>query len=322
MSYSIDEINFIVYNNRSFNGTTRNFFPNIENIELFLELEKKYIWLNQKYKVDRSIVIPKEEIDLSKDDIFLDSSKVDICHEHIIKSVNNFSKSEYEFLVNRGISDDIIIKYNLGSLSSIKDTNILEYIGATTHPILRGIFGDGVCDGIIIPQFINGRFSKCDIRKLNEITKFKYNDSIPGVYVYGIDSIAQGDEVWITEGTFDTIAMLENGYKSLSCSTSKLSILQLYTIMRKLPSKINIFTDKDAVGYNNSFVMCKFFNMCGIKSSIYQSKYCKDASEHFFEKEYSVDDIEEKKITVDDFINVNDSVEFNFFEYLKNRKFN
>lgn len=319
--YSINEINFIIYNNRSFNGTSKHFLPKISNLEKFLDIENKYNWLNKLYKVDRSITISKEKIDLTQKDIELDQQKVDYCHDAIMKSINDFSVLEHQFLTNRGISSDIALKYNLGSLSSIKDVNVLEYIGATTHPILRGFFGDGLCDGIIIPQFLDGKFKKCDIRKLNEVTKFKYNDSIPGIYVYGINDILEGDEIWITEGMFDTFALLENGCKSVSCSSSKLSILQLYTILESKPSFINIFTDKDSVGYNNSFIMCKFFNMCGVPSKIYQSKYCKDASEHFFEKNLTFNDIDEKKVTIDDFNDIDKSPEFDFFDYLEKRKF-
>jgi len=96
--------------------------------------------------------------------------------------------------------------------------------------------------------------------------------------------------------------------------------IQLYKLLEKSPKLINIFCDNDRVGLKTGLVLNKFFNLVGVESKTYHSKYCKDSSEHIFEKKLTVDDFEELKITKR-MIEDNGDNSFNFLRYLQKRKF-
>ena len=62
--------------------------------------------------------------------------------------------------------------------------------------------------------------------------------------------------------------------------------------------------------------------MYGIPVDIYQSMYCKDAFEHFIEKKYSFNEVEQTAVTkelLDELEPDNKEVSKSMLEYLKNR---
>ena len=116
------------------------------------------------------------------------------------------------------------------------------------------------------------------------------------------------------------IALREQDIKAVSPSSAMWSGMQLYQLLEKNPSKIVIFCYNDRVGLKTGLVLNKFFNLFQIPSVTIHSKNCKDAAEHFFENNYSFDDLETIRITREMIEEKNDN-SFDFLKYLQKRKF-
>jgi hypothetical protein len=218
-------------------------------------------------------------------------------------------------------------KWKLFGLSQIKDKRELEIIGSTVHPTMSKFLNDAIeSGGIVIPLFDKDEnLINCAVRKIglesNGSTRtLKYTLACPDVPVWGLDDINEGDEFWITEGIFDTMAMYELGEKSVSCSSAMWSGIQLYQLLEKKPKMIKFFSDNDEVGLRTSAILQDFFLQYDIPSKIYISEDYKDASELYFLKKMNLSILKEIEVT-DDMINLNKDNSFNFIEHLKNRKF-
>lgn len=321
MKYSISELGFILYNNRSVNGVIQNFLdPNMDAIKL-IDIEKKFDWVKSLYSdVDKMVEVDLSLLDIIAEDITLYPKDIDELTEFFKSHSGIFSEDETNFLLNRRIPLSIIDEWGFLGLSNFKDYKDLEKIGATCHPILSKFLKDGIDEGgIVQPLYENGRLVNCSIRRITDVGKLKYTLAIPDIPVWGLGDI-EGEEIWICEGLFDMIALREMGVKSVSPSSAMWSGIQLYKLIEKKPKNIIIFADNDQVGLKTGAVMHKFFSLIGIPSIIYHSKYCKDACEHFYEKSFGFDDIEEIKITKD-MIKDKDDNSFDFLRYLQKRKF-
>ncbi len=322
MKYSIKEIGFILYNNRSVDGTIKNFLdPNMDPIKL-IDIEKKFDWCKSLYADLESMV----EVDISLlnvegDDEVVTPNQLSEITEVFTTNVGKFSESEEQFLIDRKFPLDVAVKWGFLGLSNFTNTEHLRRIGATCHPILQTFLEDGIDEGgIVQPLFENGKLVNCSIRRITDVGKLKYTLAVPDVPVWGLDDIMDGDEVWICEGLFDMITLREFGVKSVSPSSAMWSGLQLYKLCEKNPSKIVVFVDNDRVGLKTGLIMVKFFNLMGISSVTIHSTKAKDASEHFWELGLTSDDLEPIKITRQ-MIELKDDNSFNFLKYLQTRKF-
>ncbi len=251
-----------------------------------------------------------------------------------MENIGNFSQDEFEYLINRGIGEQTILEHKLLGLSSIIDLEHLKMIGATSHPVLKQFLDDGIENGgIIIPLFENDKLVNCAIRKLNigkdNLTEkfdpsrtktLKYSLACPDIPVWGLDNINEGEEIWITEGIFDMMALRKLGRKSVSCSSAMWSAIQLYRILEKKPSSIVIVSDNDNVGLRVSKTLKDFFKDYRINTKVVISKIGKDPAEHYFQKGKGLEDFIEIEIT-NDMIDLKIDDSFNFINYLKNRSF-
>ena len=138
--------------------------------------------------------------------------------------------------------------------------------------------------------------------------------------VWGLDNIFEDDEIWLTEGIFDMIAVNKMGKKAVSCSSAMWSGIQLYKVLEKKPSQITIVADNDNVGLRTASVLRDLFDYYLIPTKIMVSKFAKDAAEHYFQKMRNSDDLIEVEIT-DDMIIDSREVSFDFLKHLKNRSF-
>jgi hypothetical protein len=321
MKWSNQDLAFILYNNRSVDGVVRHFFPN--NLDPFklINLEKKLDWSKYFYENNQRFVeIESNKLDLDGDDITVKPEDIHSLTDIVLKSHNELSGFELEYLLNRGITQDIINQYKIGGLSSIKDYNHLVILNATCHPVLKPVLEDGIeGGGIIIPLFENGELINCAIRKLSDIGKLKYSLACPDIPVWGLGDINESDEIWICEGLFDMMALRSEGKKSVSVSSAMWSGPQLYLLLEKKPGFINILCDKDQVGMKTGAILSRFFNVEGIPNQTWICKSGKDAAEIIFEKKIGISDISPIKITKEMIGKQDDS--FNFLKYLENRKF-
>lgn len=321
MKWPIKDLAFILYNNRSVDGVVKFFFnKNVDPFRL-MHLEKKLDWSKSFYeKNQRFIELESNKLDLTAGDVIVKPEDIDSLTDVVLESNLNISGNELDYLINRGISRDIIDTYKIGGLSFIKDYNHLTILNATCHPVLRPVLEDGIeGGGIIIPLFENGRLVNCAIRKLSDIGKLKYSLACPDIPVWGLNNIEVGDEIWLCEGLFDMMALISIGKKAVSVSSAMWSGPQLYSLLEKKPGFINILCDKDQVGMKTGAILSKFFNVEGVYNNTWVCKSGKDAAEIIFEKKLDISDIEPIKITKE-IIGVQDD-SFNFLKYLENRKF-
>lgn len=320
MRYSKHELTFILFNNRSVDGVVKNFLPqySIDGLKL-IKLEQKLDWCKKIYELDQKFVeIDIRELDVEAQDIIV--SPDDFVQIQSQLQFGKFSESEYNYLINRGIHDEIIKEWNIFGLSTIQDQRTLEIINATCHPVLKTILEDGISEGgIAIPLVEEGKVTNLAIRKLSNVGKLKYSLAVPDLPVWGLEDINPGDQVWLCEGLFDMMALRSCGVKAVSVSSAMWSGPQLYQLLEKAPGKINILSDNDQVGKRTAKILQRFFNLNQISNETYLCADSKDAAEHIFEKNQTISGITPVQITRDMIESEDQS--FNFLKYLKNRSF-
>jgi hypothetical protein len=326
MQYTNEDLGFILYNNRSVQGVVNNFLQKDINTFRLIQIESVLSDIKNEYFTNKMVEINKSELDLNAPDEIVTPSDLEEISEDIKHLIGLFNPREYEYLLERGITDKIIKKWSLIGLSSVKNTEHLRRIGATCHPVLRTILQDGIEDGgVIIPLFDDNWILKnCSIRKISiensDKKTLKYSLACPDLPVWGISDIEIDSEIWITEGIFDMMALREMGKMSISCSSGMWTGPQLYQVLEKKPSKIVIVADNDEVGLRTASIIRDFFIYFKIETSIMLSKFAKDSAEHYFQKDKSIDDFEEINLTKEMIKNKNDN-SFDFINHLKNRKF-
>jgi DNA primase len=322
MSYTKEELGFILYNNRSVKGTINNFLSK-ENINSFklIDIENRFFKIKEEYFTDKMVEIDVKELDTTAPDEIVTPEQLEEISFEIKKRIGLFNPKEYQYLRERGITDDIIIEFNLLGLSSIEDNEILRRLGATCHPVVRKFLVDGIENGgILIPLLKDDKLINCAVRKLKSTQSLKYTLACPDITLWGIDRINQDDEVWIAEGIFDMISLIKMGKKAVTCSSGMWSGIQLYKLLEKNPSKIVIVCDNDEVGLRTGAILSDFFKRLVIRNKTVISPFAKDPAEHFFQMKKNIEDFEEIKITKDMIKNKDDN-SFDFIKYIKNRKF-
>lgn len=322
MKYTIEQLGFILYNNRSVEGVVQNFLDPAINPFRLIQIEKKFDWCKSLYSnLEKMVEVDLSLLNPDSDDEIVTPEQLESVSELTLSNLGKFSNVEKDFLIKRNITDSIIDKYQILGLSQFTDKEHLRVIGATCHPILQSFLKDGIDEGgIVFPLFKDGKLINCSIRRITDVGKLKYTLAVPDTPVWGLDDIDEDSEFWICEGLFDMIALREQGIKAVSPSSAMWSGIQLYQLLEKKPSKIVIFCDNDRVGLKTGLVLNKFFNLYQIPSVTIHSKNCKDAAEHFFENNYSFDDLESIRITREMVEEKNDN-SFDFLKYLQKRKF-
>ena len=324
MHYTIQNLAFILYNNRSVEGVVKNFIPNGLNPYILQRVEINLDKCKSKYRLDdRLVEVNINEFDLEAEDVIVKKEDISELSKLFIENIGNFSDKEFDYLINRGLGEETILKWKLLGLSSIKDKKNLEIIGATCHPTTKKFLEDGIeSGGIIIPLFDeNEILVNCAIRKINSHKSLKYSLASPDIPVWGLDEIDNDEqEVWLCEGLFDMMALCKMNKKSVSCSSAMWSGIQLYQLVIKKPRVINIFSDNDEVGLRTSAILREFFQLYNIESKIFVSKVAKDPAEHYFQKYRNMTDLVEIEVN-EKLIESRKDESFNFIEYLKNRKY-
>lgn len=314
MKYNIEEIGFILYNNRSNRNITKFIDPNIDLIKL-IEIEKKFNWSKSLYEdIERTVNININELNIESDDIEILPEQLSNLDKLFKSNIGKFSEKELDFLSKRKIKIEMATKYKFLGLSNFKNEKELEIIGATTHPLLKGILPDGIEDGgIVQPLFVNNTIKNCSIRRISDVGKLKYTIAIPDISVWGLDEVDLNEEIWICEGILDMIALQEMDIKAISVSSAMWSTIQLYQLINKKPKNIVIFADNDRVGIKTASILNSFFNLMMIPNIVVISEIAKDAFEHFNEKGMDFTKISPIKITKDMILSMEDN-SFNFLE--------
>ena len=319
--YTNEELGFILYNNRSVKGVVSNFLPKFNPMKL-MKIESQFSKCKEMFNNDnRMVEINLDELDTEADDVVITPEELSSLTNLITENIGSLNTNEFEYLENRGFGEKTILDWNILGLSNIKEMRHHEILGSTCHPVLRKIMIDGIENGgILIPLFEDDVLVNCSVRKINSSKSLKYSLACPDVPVWGLDRFGKGQEIWITEGIFDMMAIFNLGKKSVSCSSGMWSGLQLYKVLEKEPSSIVVFADNDSVGLRTSAILKEFFTMNHISTRIVISRIAKDPAEHYFQKNQTLDNLLEIDVTLDMIEEHKDDV-FNFLRHMKNRKY-
>ena len=319
--YTNEELGFILYNNRSVKGVVSNFLPKFNPMKL-MKIESQFSKCKEMFNNDnRMVEINIDELDTKVEDIIITPDDLASLTDLIKENIGSLNTNEFEYLENRGFGEKTILDWDILGLSNIKEMRHHEILGSTCHPILKKIMIDGIENGgILIPLFEDDVLVNCSVRKINSSKSLKYSLACPDVPVWGLDRFGKGQEIWITEGIFDMMAIFNLGKKSVSCSSGMWSGLQLYKVLEKEPSSIVVFADNDSVGLRTSAILKEFFTMNHIPTRIVISKIAKDPAEHYFQKNQTLDNLLEIDVTLDMIEEHKDDV-FNFLRHMKNRKY-
>jgi hypothetical protein len=287
-----------------------------------MKIENQFDKCKKMFNNDnRMVEINIDELDTEAEDVIITPEELASLTDLIKENIGLLNNSEFEYLENRGFGEKTILDWDILGLSNITHLRHHQILGSTCHPVLKKIMTDGIENGgILIPLFEDDVLVNCSVRKINSSKSLKYSLACPDIPVWGLDKIEDGDEFWITEGVFDTMAIYELGEKSVSCSSAMWSGIQLYQLLEKKPKMIKFFSDNDEVGLRTSAILSDFFNQYDIETKIFISEDYKDASELYFLKKLDLSTLKEIEVT-DDMININKDNSFNFIEHLKNRKF-
>lgn len=317
MKFNLKHKGFTVYNNRSLEVVKMFVNWNTIDIPFLNDIEAKMEEIQNEYQPERFVELDDSELNLSCNDIIYGKKSLSKQTSKFLST--EISPDAYSWLLKRGITWEIIEKYKLNSSSNFEDdSNFLDVIGYTVHPLLNKIL-DYDQESILIPLFEKGKLVNCAVRRIGEQGKIKYSLACPDVSVWGLEEMSKGDDVWTTEGIFDMMALNEVGPKALSVSSAMWSGLQLYFLLKKEPNSVTIFSDNDCTGLRCSKILQEFFSLYGLNSKTFISNSCKDPSEHFFEKDLSWRDVKEVNITKKMIIDNRDN-SFDFLQYMKNRK--
>ena len=319
--YTNEELGFILYNNRSVKGVVSNFLPKFNPMKL-MKIESQFSKCKEMFNNDnRMVEINLDELDTEADDVVITPEELSSLTNLITENIGSLNTNEFEYLENRGFGEKTILDWNILGLSNIKEMRHHEILGSTCHPVLKKIMIDGIENGgILIPLFEDDVLVNCSVRKINSSKSLKYSLACPDVPVWGLDRFGKGQEIWITEGIFDMMAIFNLGKKSVSCSSGMWSGLQLYKVLEKEPSSIVVFADNDSVGLRTSAILKEFFTMNHISTRIVISRIAKDPAEHYFQKNQTLDNLLEIDVTLDMIEEHKDDV-FNFLRHMKNRKY-
>ena len=332
IEYTNEELIYIVYNNRSLTNVIYNFMPkfNVKDLMTLKKIENDLKYAVSLFLPNRDMELDIKDIDVTAKDIKVTPEDIKSRTQLILDAHKNLNGDELQYLKNRGISDEIIEKAKLGSMSYITDEVDQDILGISTHPIMRNIFDRGIKGGgIIIPLFNkSGELINAGFRKLSDYNKYKYTHTCTDMFVWGLDNIEKDDIVWVVEGSLDKYVLesvLPEGSKVVSISSASMSPIQYLKIINKRPSKINVICDNDQVGFRTGGIIQKIFHLNRIVCSTFYFDGSKDISEHFLEKNGEIFDLIKVNITKE-FINeqkssFDDRISRNFFDYLQNREF-
>ena len=132
MKYTIEELGFILYNNRSVNGVVKNFLPTDINPFEIIKIEKILDKVKENFSSDnRMVEVNINELNSTADDVIVTPKDLENLTDLIIENIGHFNQDEFEYLIGRGIGEQTILEYKLLGLSSIIDLEHLKMIGAS-----------------------------------------------------------------------------------------------------------------------------------------------------------------------------------------------
>ena len=148
----------------------------------------------------------------------------------------SMTKEQRKYYYKRGLTDETIEKFKLGygnniklneshgySPDQVKESGVLDAYKRFTIPYLH--------NGI--PTYLITREDEKSSAKYKKLKKSEWNENA----VFGYDSIKNRDTVYVAEGIFDALVLLQEGYACISPITGRFSGAQLNTVKHILRNK-------------------------------------------------------------------------------------
>ena len=136
MKYTIEQLGFILYNNRSVEGVVQNFLDPTINPFRLIQIEKKFDWCKSLYSNLEKMV----EVDLSllkpdSDDEIVTPEQLESVSELTLSNLGKFSNVEKDFLIKRNIqcstySTSHFLRFNNRKIFYINANNLFRNIAA------------------------------------------------------------------------------------------------------------------------------------------------------------------------------------------------
>ena len=171
----------------------------------------------------------------------------EVCKSKLLES-----KDAISYLLERGISKEVAISHNIGF-----DPNSDPACSGYKSPRLIIPTSDFHYIGRSIDNRIDKRFAKLNVKGAKS-------------GVFNLDVLYEGhDVIFITEGVFDALSVIELGYESIALnSTNNVDLLLRELELKKTDSFLIISLDNDEPGKNSSILLRNGLNHLNINNII------------------------------------------------------
>ena len=171
----------------------------------------------------------------------------EVCKRRLLEN-----KDAISYLSERGISKEVAISHNIGF-----DPNSDPAHSGFSSPRLIIPTSDFHYIGRSIDKKIDKRFAKLNVKGAKS-------------GIFNLNALYEGhDVIFVTEGIFDALSVIELGYESISLnSTSNVDLLLRELESRKTDSFLIISLDNDKSGKDSSILLSKGLNHLNINNII------------------------------------------------------
>lgn len=162
------------------------------------------------------------------------------------KIANDSYRGMTKYLQSRGITDRMIYKYKICSTSKITqhfEQDEIENLGLCLPKRFEKFVKTRVIEGVSIPYYLYNKFCGFATRVTNSDFS-KYVFTCPNRMFFGVNF--NNPEVYVVEGVFDAISLIERGYNAAALCDSRPNYFKMHVAARF--RKINLLFDGDYAG--------------------------------------------------------------------------
>lgn len=182
-----------------------------------------------------------------------------------------------DYLLSRGIGDGLIGRFGVvstSSLVSLLGDSGVENLCLNIPAKFGGFVGRrDIVRGVSVPYYFDNVFCGFVTRVLDGNCDFvKYAFSLQNRCCWGVDFGC--DEVWVVEGVFDAMKLIEGGFNALGLGDSQPNYFKLLMVSRF--RRVNLMFDSDYAGLLGAtkafLVLSKLFGHKDVRICLLDSK--------------------------------------------------